>query len=256
MKDPWAHLKLLTQARIGLGHCGHSLPTKAQLEFQIAHARARDAIHIPWDLGFFGKKLENQVGLQVLELESQVQDRMQYLQRPDLGRRLDLSSTKKINDFQSIKNQNKNPIDIAVIFTNGLSTLAIDNHGVMLAEKIIRKLQAQNFRLSPICLVANGRVAIADEVGQLFKAQLSLIIVGERPGLSVPDSLGLYLTYFPRIGKTDAERNCISNIREPDGLTYEESSEKTLYLCEMALSKRLSGVYLKDEMILPVKKID
>jgi ethanolamine ammonia-lyase small subunit len=143
------------------------------------------------------------------------------------------------------------PVDIALILTNGLSSTAVDAHGVPLIEEIHRSFTVTGFVMAPIVLIANGRVAVADEIGSLLNARMSLIVVGERPGLSAADSVGAYLTFGPRVGRTDAERNCISNIRPPDGLSFEEAAIKMVYLCREGLRRGLTGVQLKDDM--PVK---
>jgi ethanolamine ammonia-lyase small subunit len=241
MNDPWHRLRRFTQARIAQGHAGCGLPTTALLDFQLAHAFARDAIHQSWDIGRFSEVVKA-LGLEPLCLATPVADRVQYLQRPDLGRRLDQSSR------QMLLSRDQPVVDVALIISNGLSSIAVERHGASLLKAIIAAFDHMSLVCGPICLVPNARVALADEIGALLKARLSVIVVGERPGLSAADSLGVYLTYAPQVGRTDAERNCISNIRPPDGLPYEAAAAKLAYLSYEALQRNLSGVALKDEM--------
>lgn len=237
MTDSWVALRRFTQARIALGRAGHAVPTRAQLDFQLAHAQARDAVRIPWDIEAFACQVRD-LGENILILTTQVSARDEYLRRPDLGRSLDEAS----------RNRLENPVaagtEVALIITNGLSTTAVEQHGIPLLRAIRTAFWAHPFR---IVLVANGRVALSDDIGQALAARLAVIIVGERPGLSAADSLGIYLTFAPKPGRTDADRNCISNIRPPDGLGYEAAAARLLYLTEEALRRGLSGVALKDE---------
>jgi ethanolamine ammonia-lyase small subunit len=241
MNDPWHRLRSFTQARIAQGHAGCSLPTTALLDFQLAHALARDAIHQPWDIERFSEAVKI-LDLEPLCLATPVADRVQYLQRPDLGRRLDPSSR------QMLLSRDQPAVDVALIISNGLSSIAVERHGARLLQAIVAAYERLRMHCGPICLVPNARVALADEIGALLKARLSVIVVGERPGLSAADSLGVYLTYAPQVGRTDADRNCISNIRPPDGLSYEAAAAKLAYLSYEALQRNLSGVALKDEM--------
>jgi ethanolamine ammonia-lyase small subunit len=241
MSDPWHRLRSFTQARIAQGHAGCGLPTTALLDFQLAHAFARDAIHQPWDIERFSKAVK-EMGLDPLCLGTPVTDRVQYLQRPDLGRCLDQSSR------QTLLSRNLSAVDVALIISNGLSSTAVERHGERLLQAIIAAYERISLCCGPVCLVPNARVALADEIGTLLKARLSVIVVGERPGLSAADSLGIYLTYEPQVGKTDADRNCISNVRPPDGLSYETAAAKVAYLSHEALQRGISGVALKDDM--------
>lgn len=241
MNDPWHTLRRYTQARIAQGRSGCGLPTSALLDFQLAHAAARDAVHQPWAIDRFAKGVEA-LGLEALSLATPVASREQYLQRPDRGRCLDEISR------WLLEARTAEAIDVALIISNGLSSTAVDSHGLALLEAITVAYRHSSLRLGPICLVPNGRVALSDEIGALLNARLAVIIVGERPGLSAADSLGLYLTYAPRVGNTDAERNCISNIRPPDGLSYQAAAAKLAYLSHEALQHGLSGVMLKDDM--------
>lgn len=240
MNDAWIALRRFTRARIALGRAGHALPTEALLDFQLAHAKARDAVHFPWDTGLFAQGVQS-LGAEVVALETPVASRSEYLRRPDLGRILTEDSRARLLEFDA------GPVDVALIVSNGLSSTAIERHGVPLLEAILKGYRSRNFRLAPISLVANGRVALADDIGSALAARVAVIVVGERPGLSAADSLGIHLTFGPQRGNTDAQRNCISNIRPPDGLSYGEAAEKLLYLTGEAIRCGISGVALKDE---------
>jgi len=240
--DPWFELRRYTQARIGQGRAGCATPTAAQLEFQLAHAMARDAVHQPWEVARFADTLAVK-GWNPLLLATEIDSRQQYLLRPDLGRRLEHTSRATLQALAA-------PVpDVAIIVTNGLSSMAIDNHGLPLLAAVISAYVGCSLKLGPICLVPNARVAVADEIGALLNAKVSVIIVGERPGLSAADSLGIYLTYAPQLGRTDAERNCLSNIRPPAGMAYAAAAGKLAYLTQQALLRQLSGVTLKDDML-------
>lgn len=241
MKDPWFDLKSFTQARIAQGRVGCAMPTSEQLDFQLAHAMARDAVHQSWRVDEFAKALTAK-GLQPLVLATPITHRQQYLLRPDLGRSLDEPSR------QILQSRIDQTVDVGLIISNGLSSTAVDQHGLGLLDAIMTAYANCALKLGPICLVPDARVAVADEIGSLLKARLSVIIVGERPGLSATDSLGIYLTYSPRIGNSDAERNCLSNIRPPSGLSYETAASKLAYLTVQALQRGISGVALKDDM--------
>ncbi|MGR8941017.1 MAG: ethanolamine ammonia-lyase subunit EutC [Gammaproteobacteria bacterium] len=242
MNDCWYNLRRFTQARIAQGHAGCGLPTAALLDFQLAHALARDAIHQPWDIQRFAEAV-TELGLEPICLATPVADRAQYLQRPDLGRRLDEAGRQKLC-VESLRQT----VDVALILSNGLSAIAVQRHGLALLQAIAAAYRRLSLRCGPVFLVPNARVALADEIGGLLNARLSVIVVGERPGLSAADSLGVYLTYAPEAGKTDADRNCISNIRPPEGLSYEAAAAKLAYLSYEALQRRVSGVALKDDM--------
>jgi ethanolamine ammonia-lyase small subunit len=242
MTDSWAALRQFTQARIALGRAGHAVPTQAQLEFQLAHAQARDAVHLPWDIDAFARPVRG-LGEEVLILETPVGSRDEYLRRPDLGRVLSEASRTRL------RNLHAGEVDVALIVTNGLSSAAVDRHGTPLLRAIGNAYRTRSLRMAPVALVANGRVGLSDDIGSLLAARVAVILVGERPGLSAADSLGIYLTFAPQPGNTDAGRNCISNIRPPEGLGYEAAAAKLLYLTEEALRRGLSGVALKDEMV-------
>jgi ethanolamine ammonia-lyase small subunit len=234
--DPLAQLREFTAARIGIGRTGASIPLKQSLAFKLAHAHARDAVYSELDLEKLSEELK-QFELPVLQLHSQATYREQYLQRPDLGRQLNEESVGILGGY--------NNYDIAIIIADGLSANAVNSNAVSLLKILIPQLQTAELKFAPICLVKQGRVAIADDIGMYVKARLSLILIGERPGLSSADSVGAYITFNPRTGLTDESRNCISNIR-PYGLSFRSASKKIFYLVQEAFRRKLSGVELKD----------
>jgi ethanolamine ammonia-lyase small subunit len=240
--NPWLELRRLTPARIALGRTGTSIPTGAQLDFQFAHAQARDAVHLPFDHVGLSNQLAER-GRDSLLLHSAAVDRHSYLQRPDLGRRLSDESAQALRDYAAA---NPGGVDLAVVVADGLSALAVHKHTLPFLTRMEEQTHAEGWSLSPVILVEQGRVAVADEVGQLLGAKMVVILIGERPGLSSPDSLGLYFTYNPKVGLTDAYRNCISNVRL-EGLSYGMAAHRLLYLMREACRRQLSGVNLKDE---------
>jgi len=240
MTDSWVALRRFTRARIALGRAGHAVPTGELLEFQLAHALARDAVHFSWDVAAFAGQVRT-LGEEAVILETPVTGRTEYLRRPDLGRVVTEESRTRLKRIAA------GSPDVALIVTNGLSSTAVQRHGIPLLKAIVNGYRARHLTIAPISLVANGRVALLDDIGSAVGARVAVIIVGERPGLTAADSLGIYLTFAPHPGGTDAERNCISNIRYPDGLGYEAAAEKLLYLTEEALRRGISGVALKDE---------
>ncbi|NWA02848.1 ethanolamine ammonia-lyase subunit EutC [Pseudomonas gingeri] len=240
--NPWLELRRLTPARIALGRTGTSLPTSAQLDFQFAHAQARDAVHLPFDPAGLGAQLAER-GRDTLLLHSAADDRHSYLQRPDLGRKLNSASAQQLREHAQA---NPGGVDLAIVVADGLSALAVHRHTAPFLARLEEQIAAEGWSLSPVILVEQGRVAVADEVGELLGAKMVVILIGERPGLSSPDSLGLYFTYNPKIGLTDAYRNCISNVRL-EGMSYGMAAHKLLYLMKEACRRQLSGVNLKDE---------
>ncbi len=244
--DPWLRLKQFTSARIGLGRSGVGIPTKEFLEFQMAHAKARDAVLTQIDFRPIQKWLNKQKILN-LELESACADRQIYLTRPDLGRILSQDSKKKFKIKPSLQNSKQSQISISLVVVDGLSSSALDNNIIPLFQLLLPELK-KKFRIAPISLVKNGRVAIGDEISFLQKTDICIVLIGERPGLSSPDSLGIYLTYKTKPGTTDERRNCISNIRK-GGMDYPLAVKKILYLVEESLRKKISGVNLKDNLI-------
>ncbi|MBT3067310.1 ethanolamine ammonia-lyase subunit EutC [Rhodoferax sp. U11-2br] len=249
--NSWAALRQFTDARIALGRAGVSLPTTAHLEFQLAHAQARDAVHLALDVTTLAQTLDAALRNPVAScqvLHSAATDRQHYLQRPDLGRRLDAASRERLTALPrpAFASSVERTYDLAVVVVDGLSALAISQNAVPFLTQMFERLVPQQLTIAPVCLVEQGRVAIGDEVAELLGAQAVLVLIGERPGLSSPDSMGLYLTWQPRVGLTDANRNCISNVR-PAGLGYAEAAHKLVYLLTQARHRQLSGVDLKDE---------
>jgi ethanolamine ammonia-lyase small subunit len=260
--NPWLALRRHTAARIALGRAGVSLPTQPQLAFQLAHAQARDAVHLALDADALREALAA-LGPEALALHSAAPDRGAYLQRPDLGRRLSPEARAlllaRLDPAQQARVALDGPPDgvmdhavdarthdVAFVVADGLSALAIGHHAVPFLGIVLPRLQAEGWSIAPLTLVSQGRVAVADEVGQLLRARLVVILIGERPGLSSPDSMGLYMTWMPRVGLTDACRNCISNVR-PEGLPLADAADKLHYLMREARDRGLSGVDLKDE---------
>ncbi|GJJ02659.1 ethanolamine ammonia-lyase light chain [Duganella rhizosphaerae] len=248
--NPWGSLRRFTAARIALGRSGVSQPTAPQLEFQLAHARARDAVHLALDHTALGDALQTATGLPCLALHSAAASRDIYLQRPDLGRRLDDASRQALlarpRECGSDGGSDGAGYDLAFVIADGLSALAIEQNALPFLKVMMARLAAESWSLAPLSIVRQGRVAVGDEVGELLGARAVVVLVGERPGLSSPDSMGLYLTWAPRTGLTDAARNCISNVR-PAGLTYDDAAFKLHYLLSESRQRQLSGVALKDE---------
>ncbi|MDB5002940.1 MAG: Ethanolamine ammonia-lyase light chain [Mucilaginibacter sp.] len=230
-------LQEFTAARIAIGRAGTSIPLKQSLAFKLAHAHARDAVYSELDITCLTDQLK-QFDLPVLHLHSMAGYREQYLQRPDFGRKLNEESILHLADHTQAN-------DIAIIIADGLSATAINSNVIGLLEVLIPTLRSAGLKLADITLVEQGRVAIGDEIASALNAKLSLILIGERPGLSSADSIGAYLTYAPIPGLTDESRNCISNIR-PKGLSYKQASKKIFYLVQEAFRRKLSGVELKD----------
>ncbi len=278
-ENPWEKLKTFTDARIGLGRAGISLPTKHLLAFQLAHAKAQDAVHAPLDTTEIAEQL-NRVSWTddaPLLLHSQANNRADYLQRPDQGRLLDDNSAQLLaQHFNQYRNQHHNQhspqYDLVIAVVDGLSALAIKQNALpflntLFLEPLFQSpnggdIQANNIQINniqinneahelapiciaPVCIVEQGRVAIGDDICQRLNAKCVLVLIGERPGLSSPDSMGIYLTWGGKVGCTDAYRNCISNVR-PAGLNYAEAAQKTRYLLSESRALQLSGVKLKD----------
>jgi ethanolamine ammonia-lyase small subunit len=238
--DPWSDLRALTGARIALGRAGGSLPTAELLGFQAAHAAARDAVWTELDLARMEADL-GPLGLKVVRLASRAPDRVTYLRRPDLGRRLDQASEARLAAARS-----PDGCDLAVVIGDGLSATAAQRHAPALASALVTGLRARGLRPGPLALVAQARVAVEDPIGAALGARAAVILLGERPGLGSADSLGAYLVFGPRPGRTDAERNCVSNVR-PEGLPIPAAAELLLWLVGEALRRGLTGVELKDE---------
>lgn len=241
IRNDWSVLREYTPARIGLGRAGTSLSTRVNLQFQLDHARARDAVQAPLDVPQLQEQLRN-IGVESQVVRSAADDRRTYLQRPDLGRTLQHSDWRLLRE----RVQTNSPqYDIAILVADGLSSLAVARHAVPFLQTLLPLLQP-SFRLAPVCVAEQGRVALGDDVGEALQAKLVIVLIGERPGLSSPDSLGVYLTWQPQRGRTDADRNCISNVR-PEGLDYATAAQTCAYLVHGAFRAQLSGVQLKDQ---------
>ncbi len=236
-------LKRFTMARVGLRRTGNSLSTRDLLDFQLAHARARDAVHSPFDAGALASELQAS-GVQSLSVHSAARNRAEYLRRPDLGRTLDEPSRVAMEEIRG-------PYDVVFIVADGLSSLAVQSQAALLLRLVMDGLPSDQWSIAPVILATEGRVALGDEIGALAHALLTVMLIGERPGLSSFDSMGVYLTWSPRPGRTDADRNCISNIR-PEGLTLGAAAELLLLLLREARWRQLSGVALKPEHIVGI----
>lgn len=241
-RDPWEQLRAYTDARIAIGRCGVSLPHTAWLNFRLDHARARDAVHTRLDRAVVRTPLAA-AGLEVLDVTSACSGKDEYLTRPDLGRRLGRES----HDYLEAVGQRMGPSDICVCICDGLSSRAVHENAAPFTLAFLQETGRIGLKASPVVLAEYGRVALGDEVAHLLKAQVVVLLVGERPGLSSPDSMGIYMTYHPFPGCTDEMRNCISNVR-PAGLSIGEGVRKLCYLLQGALAMKLSGVDLKDDM--------
>jgi ethanolamine ammonia-lyase small subunit len=235
---PLRDLRRLTPARVALGRAGVSLPTQALLDFTLAHARARDAVHGAFEIDRIDQGLRA-LGLETLRLSSRAQGRAQYLARPDLGRQLDDASRALLAGAQP-------PCDVAIMIGDGLSPVAVNSHAVEVVGGLLPRLAAAGVTVGPVALASGARVALGDEIGALQGARLIVVLIGERPGLSSPDSLGAYLSFAPRPGLTDADRNCVSNIHGA-GIGHAEAAHKIAWLVREALARQLTGVALKDE---------
>ncbi|PLZ00278.1 ethanolamine ammonia-lyase [Burkholderia sp. WAC0059] len=237
--NPWQALRRFTPARIALGRAGSGLPTAPLLAFNLAHAQARDAVHRPLDAAALHAAL-NARGWASLDAHSAAPDRAHYLRRPDLGRQLADASRERLRGASA----GGDAPDLVFVVADGLSALAAARHALPLLETLVPKLAG--WRIGPVVVARQARVALGDEIGELLRARCVAVLVGERPGLSSPDSLGVYLTWAPRAGRTDAERNCVSNVR-PEGLVYAAAAHRLHYLLGQARRLGLTGVSLKDD---------
>ncbi|MBI2717071.1 MAG: ethanolamine ammonia-lyase subunit EutC [Rhizobiales bacterium] len=238
MIEVWNSLRRLTAARIGLKRTGASLATGPLLDFQLAHARARDAVHAPLDAARLAADVDG-FGLLVLEVASAVVDQQHYLMRPDLGRRLAPEAEAMLTPYAG-------RYDAAFVISGGLSARAVQTHAAPVLAAVLPALRADGCTIAPLVIVARGRVAIGDRVAAALHADGVAMLIGERPGLTAPDSMGAYLTWQPSAQTTDAERNCISNIR-PDGIGYADAGFKIVHILRAMRTRRLSGVQLKDD---------
>jgi ethanolamine ammonia-lyase small subunit len=232
-------LRQLTPARVALGRAGASLPTSALLEFTLDHARARDAVHAAFDAPALIAALAG-LALEAVDVASRAGSRSDYLRRPDLGRRLDQAS------LQHLASRSGGVCELAIVIGDGLSPTAVHAHAVELVRHLVPQLAANGIRIGDVVVASGARVALGDEIGALLGARMVVMLIGERPGLSAPDSLGAYLTFAPRIGLSDAERNCVSNIHGA-GLSYDEAAHKIAWLIRQGLARGVTGIALKDE---------
>lgn len=235
--NPWEELRAHTSARIALGRVGASLPTAEVLKFGLAHAQARDAVHRPLDFAALRSQLDA-AGYRTLQVRSDAPDRQTYLLRPDKGRHLQDACYQRLCQECPVT-------ELAVVIADGLSSVAVQQHALPLLDAFRARFDT-DWPLTPVILAEQGRVAIGDAIGEALRARVVIVLIGERPGLTSPDSLGGYITYQPRVGKMDSERNCISNVR-PEGLAYLPAAHKLEFLVRQALRLQLSGVGLKDE---------
>jgi ethanolamine ammonia-lyase small subunit len=236
---PALDLRALTPARVALGRAGPSLPTRALLDFTLDHARARDAVHAAFDAKALVAQLAG-VGIAASEVHSRAGNRRDYLRRPDLGRRLDEASAAQLANGEMSAGK------LAIVIGDGLSPSAVHAHAVELMRHLLPHLTGSQIVLGPVVIASGARVALGDEIGAILKAAILVVLIGERPGLSAPDSLGAYLTFAPAIGRTDADRNCVSNIHR-EGLSYDEAAFKIAWLVREGLRRQITGVALKDE---------
>jgi ethanolamine ammonia-lyase small subunit len=237
--EPWAELRRFTAARIALPRSGASLATAPLLEFRLAHARARDAVHAALDEGRLMAELAP-LGLPVLAVASAAQDRQHYLMRPDLGRRLSDGAAALLASHAG------GGFDVAFVIADGLSARAVATHAEPVLAQVLPRLAGIGWRIATLVVARLGRVAIGDAVARALNAEIAVVLIGERPGLSAPDSMGAYLTFRPTADTTDAERNCISNIR-PEGLAYTDAAFKLVHLLRAMRVRKISGVQLKDD---------
>ncbi|WP_345812437.1 ethanolamine ammonia-lyase subunit EutC [Paraburkholderia sp. PREW-6R] len=236
-KNPWNALRQFTHARIALGRAGNSLPTAPLLAFNLSHAQARDAVHHPLDADALHEQLRVQ-NIATLDVHSAAPDREHYLRRPDLGRRLSDESRERLRQHAA-----QSP-EVVFVIADGLSAFAASKQAIPLLQAVLPRLA--DWKIGPVVVARQARVALGDEIGELLDAKLVVMLIGERPGLSSPDSLGIYLTYAPKVGCSDAQRNCISNVR-PEGLDYPLAAHKLHYLLTHARRLGLTGVGLKDD---------
>jgi ethanolamine ammonia-lyase small subunit len=236
--DIWAGLRRLTAARIGLARSGASLATGPLLDFKLAHARARDAVREPLDQARLVADLKG-LRVPVRTVASAAGDRQTYLMRPDLGRRLESEAAAALA-------KDAGQYDAAIVVCDGLSARAVQMHAAPVLAELLPMLRKQAVKIAPLVVVSHGRVAIGDTIATLLGADCAAVLIGERPGLTAPDSMGAYLTWQPSPQTTDADRNCVSNIR-PDGIGYAEAAAKRAYLIGAIRGRRLSGVQLKDD---------
>jgi ethanolamine ammonia-lyase small subunit len=241
-KDPWQSLRAFTNARIALGRAGNAMPLEAVLQIKLAHAHARDAVYSQLALTDVLSEMQL-LHEQIIVVQSNIKSRSQYLKRPDQGRVLDEDSVTILNAVAT------HDAGISIIVADGLSAKAINKHALPVLKLLLPLFQKAGYSIAPFCIATQARVALGDHIGSLLKAKLTIMLIGERPGLSSPESMSAYITYSPVPGITDESRNCISNIR-PEGLNYTLAAEKIFYLVHQSLRLKLSGTGLKDDQYL------
>ncbi|PZA09695.1 ethanolamine ammonia-lyase [Rhodopseudomonas palustris] len=241
-----AELRRLTPARVALGRAGASLPTEALLDFTLAHARARDAVHAGFDAAAIAGELQA-IGLPALQVASRAADRRDYLARPDLGRQLDPTSRDSLAGVLQGG-------DVALVVGDGLSPVAVAAQAAGVVRQLLPRLAAARISIGAAVVATGARVALGDEIGAALGARMVLVLIGERPGLSAPASLGAYLTFGPRAGLTDADRNCVSNIHDA-GISADEAAHKIAWLVREGLVREATGVILKDESGSPIPEL-
>jgi ethanolamine ammonia-lyase small subunit len=245
-KDPWEKLKEYTDARIGMGRSGVSLPLREWLKFNLDHALAKDAVMLDFDSTYIERELEK-YQIRSISLESQARDKDEYLRRPDLGRLLNSRSVDILEEAVKKQNDLYTMSDAVIVICDGLSARAINSNAVPVTVKFLELLRLNSLKAAPVAIVTRGRVAAADHVNDFVKAKLVINLIGERPGLSSPDSMGAYITYGAYKGIMEESRNCISNIR-PAGLKVDEAVKKLSYIVQKAFKMKLTGTALKDDM--------
>ena len=245
-EDEWQKLKQFTDARIALGRAGCSIPTKAMLDFQLAHAQAKDAVYQDLDTHLLSTKLEK-LGLNSIVIQSQAADKATYLKRPDLGRQLNTESTQKLKQYRDKKPET---YDVLIVIGDGLSAFAIEQNAVNLIASLKNEIELNGWKIAPIIISLGSRVALGDHVAEILNVKMLVMMIGERPGLSSPDSMGIYYTYNAKSGSSDAERNCISNIR-PAGLSIQIATHRLINLMQNSQKLGYSGVNLKDDHEIP-----
>jgi ethanolamine ammonia-lyase small subunit len=235
-KDVWENFRRVTPARVALGRAGNAMPTTEVLALALAHARARDAVHIPLDVASMEQTCRA-LEFDTIPVHSSARDRATYLRRPDLGRRLNRDDAARLSNSDG-------PFDISFVIGDGLSSPAVQTNAPLLLDALKPCLQRSGYSVAPVVIAEQARVALGDEIGAALRARMSVVLIGERPGLSSCDSLGVYLTFSPKIGRTDAERNCISNIRA-EGLRCDQAAVQLANCLAEARRCQLTGVTFK-----------
>lgn len=245
-QDQWETLKQFTDARIAIGRAGCSIPTRALLDFQLSHAQAKDAVFQSLNVELLAEQLQ-QLGLNPIHVKSQAEHKELYLKRPDLGR---LLCSHSVEQLQKIKTDQQH-YDVCIVIGDGLSARAIEENALPFIQALIQPFAEQEWSVAPIAIATGSRVALGDKIAEIFKARMLIMLIGERPGLSSPDSMGLYYTWEAHSDCLDSQRNCISNIR-PAGLSIPIATQRLLALMHNSKQLGRSGVDLKDEHVVPI----